>query len=139
MLIDAHLKWIECFPTSNSTSAMIIQCLRSIFARLGILSTIVTDNGTCFVSQVFEAFLKGNGIYHVTTAPYRPASNGATEHAVKIMKTGLKKQISGNIHSHLAKILFLYRNTPQNTTGALPAELLVGRRLIGLNSAGFSS
>ena len=129
VLIDAHSKWIETFPTSNSTSFTVIQCLRSVFARFGIPSTVVTDNGTCFVSAEFQAFLKSNGIYHVTSAPYHPASNGLAERAVQIIKQGLKKETKGDIHTRLAKVLFSYRITPQNTTGISPAELLVGRRL----------
>ena len=50
VLIDAHSKWIETFPTSNSTSFTVIQCLRSVFARFGIPNTVDADNGTCFVS-----------------------------------------------------------------------------------------
>lgn len=61
LLIDAQSKWIETFPTSNSTSFTVLQCLRSVFARFGIPSTVVTDNGTCFVSAEFQAFLKSNG------------------------------------------------------------------------------
>ncbi len=34
----------------------------------------------------------------------------------------------GDIYMRLAKALFTYRTTPQNTTGISPAELLVGRK-----------
>lgn len=94
-----------------------------MFACFSIPRTIITNNGTCFVSQEFKLF---NGIRN---SPYHPASNGAAEHAVQVVKTGLKKQNVGDIYSHLAKILFLYCNTPHSTTGVSPAELLVGRRL----------
>ncbi len=107
VIIDAHSKWIECLPTTNSTSSTVINW-RSVFARFGIPSTIVSDNGTCFVSQEFKEFLKANGIYQLTTAPYHPASNGLAERAVLIVKRGSRKQTSGDIHCRLAKILFVY-------------------------------
>ena len=81
-----------------------------------------------FVSQEFESFLKYNGIKHVTSAPYHPASNGLAERAIQIVKRGLKKVTAGSISTRLARVLFTYRITPQRTTEVSPAELLLGRR-----------
>ncbi len=129
VIIDAHSKWIESFPTKNATSTVVIDCLRSLFARFGIPNTVVSDNGTCFVSSEFEAYLKSNGIKHNTSAPYHPASNGLAERAVQIVKRGLKKVTSGDIGARLAKVLFTYRITQQSTTGLTPSELMFGRQL----------
>lgn len=76
----------------------------------------------------FESFLKANGVKHLTSAPYHPASNELAERAVQIVKQGMKKATQGSLYSHLAKILFAHRLTPQGTTGVSPAELLLGRR-----------
>ena len=129
VLIDAHSKWIEAFCTQNATSNDVIAKLRPLFATFGVPETIVSDNGTCFVSEEFEHFLIQNGIKHSTTAPYHPASNGLAEHAVHIIKHGLKKEVAGDMNTRLAKILLNYRITPQSTTGVSPSELLLGRRL----------
>jgi len=128
VLIDAHSKWIEAFCTPTSTSEAVIRELRTVFARFGLPETVVTDNGTCFVSAEFETFLRKNGIKHFTSAPYHPASNGMAERAVQILKMGLKKITKGSISERLAKILMSYRLTPQTTTGISPAELLLGKR-----------
>ena len=50
--------------------------MRSTFATFRIPETPVTDNGSNFTSSEFEEFLKANGICHIKTAPYHPASNG---------------------------------------------------------------
>lgn len=128
ILIDAHSKWIEAFCTPTSTSEAVIRELRPVFARFGLPETVVTDNGTCFVSAEFETFLLKNGIKHYTSAPYHPASNGLAERAVQIVKKGLKKVSQGTITERLAKVLMSYRLTPQTTTGVSPAELLLGKR-----------
>ena len=125
--IDAHSKWIEAVPTASTSSNTVIEHLRTFFAQFGIPESIVTDNGTCFVSEEFKSFLKSNGIRHTTSAPYHPASNGLVERAVQIMKKGLRKVKLGSMNTRLAKVLFSYRITPQGTTGLTPAELLLGR------------
>ena len=51
------------------------------------------------------------------------------EHAVQIVKQGLRKITQGSIRTRLAKILKAYRLTPHSTTGMSPAEMLLGRRL----------
>ena len=128
VLIDAHSKWIEAIHTPNATSTVVIEELREKFAQFGIPQTIVTDNGSCFTSVEFESFLSANGIHHLTTAPYHPASNGLAERAVQIIKKGLKKNKNGTFHTRLSRTLFSYRLTPQTTTSVSPAELLLKRR-----------
>lgn len=82
--------WIEAVCTPGATSGAVVE-LRTLFAQFGIPETIVSDNGTCFVSAEFEAFLAHNEIKHITSAPYHPSSNGLAERAVQIVKRGLRK------------------------------------------------
>ena len=128
VLIDAHSKWIEVFCVQSALSTHTIEKLRTVFSQFGIPESIVTDNGSCFVSDEFQSFLHANGIRLITSAPYHPSSNGLAERAVQILKKGLKKVHDGSINTRLAKILFSHRLTPQSTTGEIPAELLLGRR-----------
>ena len=126
--VDVHSKWLEAHVVETPTSAGTIQKLRQMFATHGIPETIVTDNGSVFTSKEFNHFTDMNGIKHLTTAPYHPASNGLAERAVQTLKTRLKKITAGNIEDKLARFLFQYRITPHTTTGQSPAELLMGRR-----------
>ncbi len=129
VVIDAHSKWIEVFPMTTATSLTTIQQLRRLFSQFGLPETIVSDNGTQFSSAEFQEFCRLNGIHHIRVSPYHPSSNGLAERAVKIFKQGLKKQTEGTVGDQIARILFQYRNTPHTTTGMIPAELLMGRRL----------
>ena len=97
VLIDAHSKWLEVIPLSSTTSGGIIENLRMIFARLGLPETLVSDNAPYFSSREFEEFLRRNGIKHVTSAPYHPASNGMAERAVQVFKTGVKRMTVGSM------------------------------------------
>ncbi|KAJ8388189.1 hypothetical protein AAFF_G00136550 [Aldrovandia affinis] len=42
---------------------------------------------------------------------------------------GIKKMGEGSVETKLSRFLFKYRSTPQTTTGATPAELLMNRRI----------
>ena len=129
ILVDAHSKWMEVCPVSAATSQVTIEKLRMIFATHGLPQILVSDNGTCFTSTDFEDFLRMNGIRHVTSSPYHPASNGLAERAVQSFKAAMKKAGKGSMETNLARFLFRYRITPHTTTGRSPAELLMGRRL----------
>ena len=128
IVIDAHSKWIEAFPMNTSTSSATIEKLKIAFATHGLPEIVVTDNGSNFTSEEFEDFLKQNGIRHIRTAPYNPASNGLAEKAVQTFKEGLKKMNGGSVETRVSRFLARYRITPQTSTGVSPAELLLGRK-----------
>lgn len=129
IIVDSHSKWIEVYPTKTATSRTTIEKLRQCFSTHGLPQMLVSDNGACFKSAEFEAFLKQNGIQHVTSAPFHPASNGLAERAVQTFKEGMKKVKGDTLETKLARFLFSYRITPQTTTGLSPAEMLMSRRL----------
>ena len=89
--VDSHSKSLEVVPVPSTLSSYTIVALHHMFAKHGLPQVIVSDNGTAFTSQEFKTFVKNNGIQHVTTAPYHPASNGMAERAVQTFKLGLKK------------------------------------------------
>ena len=129
ILVDAHSKWMDVHITSSATSAVTIEKMRSSFATLGLPEIMVTDNGPAFTSMEFAQFMQRNGIRHVKTAPYHPASNGLAERTVQTVKEGLRKMVDGSLETRLSRFLFHYRISPHSTTGVSPAELVMGNRL----------
>ena len=122
------MKQQQLLTTNMSTLSATIEKLRIAFAAHGLPEIVVTDNGSNFVSREFEDFLKQNGIRHIRTAPYHPASNGMAERAVQTFKEGMKKMNEGSVETHVSRFLARYRITPQTSTGVSPAELLLGRK-----------
>ncbi|XP_062380634.1 uncharacterized protein K02A2.6-like [Sardina pilchardus] len=129
IIVDAHSKWIDVYPTNSSTSQITIEKLRHCFAAQGLPQIVVSDNGSCFTSSDFDQFMTQNGIQHITSAPFHPSSNGLAERAVQTFKEGVKKLRGGSIETRVSRFLFSYRITPQATTGLSPAEMLMNRRL----------
>lgn len=136
VVIDAFSKWLECIYMNNgtTTNALIIK-LKGIFSTFGIPNVIVSDNDVKISSTEFHQFCNNNGIKHITSPVYHPASNGQAENSVKTCKKMLKCIIDctsipqRDIHEKLLSFLFEYRNTVHCSTGVTPAMLMFGRNL----------
>ena len=116
---------------SSTTTSKTIEVLRDLFATFGIPEQIVSNSGPQFASEEFQAFIKSNGIRHITSAPYHSATNGLAERIVQTFKQVLYAmfQSSKLVKEKLAKFLIAYRSTPHSTTGESPAQLLLGTPL----------
>ncbi|XP_055604914.1 uncharacterized protein K02A2.6-like [Uranotaenia lowii] len=114
LVVDSYSKWVEIVRTKSITSSTTIAILRSLFSRLGMPCTLVSDNGTQFTSGEFATFCIENGIDHVTTAPFHPQSNGQAERYVDTFKRAIKKirEGGGSITEALDVFLLTYRTTP---------------------------
>ena len=104
ILTNAHSKWIDVAVVGSATSTVTIEKLRTMFATYGLPEILVSDNGTAFTSLEFQVFLKQNGILHICTAPYHPATNRQVERAVQVFKEGMKRNSfrhTGDTHSQI--------------------------------------
>ncbi|XP_032997803.1 uncharacterized protein K02A2.6-like [Lacerta agilis] len=132
IVVDSHSKWLEVTPTSTMSSRATINSLRKLFATHGLPDTLVSDNGTAFTSAEFQEFVSKNGIRHIRSAPFHPATNGQAERMVRTTKDALRRIIQGDWTLRLSEFLLAQHVTPSATTGHSPAELLMGRRLTTL-------
>lgn len=122
LVVDYFSRYVEVAKLSATTSAAIINHLKSIFSRHGIPSTLRSDNGPQYSSDLFSQFAKEWTFEHITSSPRFPQSNGEAERAVRTVKRLLQKEPD----PYLA--LMAYRATPLSN-GHSPAELLMGRRI----------
>ena len=132
VVVDAHSKWPEIIgPMKTTNSEARTTVLRSIFARYGLPTQVVSDNGPPFQSSGYEEFLRQNGIQRVLVSPYHPASNGLAERFVQTFKYSLESSASdpGSLHQKIQRFLLAYRSTPHATTGSTPSKLFLQREL----------
>jgi len=131
VLVDAYSKFPEVVKMKSITTSSTIRALRDIFSRHGLPKSIISDNGPQFTSSEFKTFCDNNGIAHITTAVYKPSTNGQCERVVQIVKSALKQaRLTGDDPDvSLPTFLLRYRITPHSTTGETPAMLLYGRQL----------
>ena len=122
LVVDYLSAFVEIAKLNNTSSASIVNNLKSMFARHGIPVIVVTDNGPQYSSQTFTAFADAHGFTHRTSSPRYPQSNGVSERAVKTIKGLLKKS------EDQYETLLAYRATPLSN-GYSPADMLMGRKL----------
>ena len=109
VMVDHYSDFIELDYLKNTTANVVIKAMKKNFARHGIPSECISDNGPQFVCYDYKSFAKEYGFISVTSSPYYSQGNGKAESAVKVAKNILKK--SGQKDPYLA--LLAYRNTPQ--------------------------
>ena len=113
----------------HTTATATIQALRSIFAIHGLPMELVSDNGPPFTSEEFAIFMGQNGIRHLRSPPFHPATNGAAERAVQTFKNGMRKSTLSQLSHKLAEWLLHVRTTPHTITGQAPCEMLMHRTI----------
>ena len=121
--IDYYPKWPELTLLNSMTSTTVITALKSQFARYGVPSVLMSNNGPCYSSEQFKQFSQDWCFDHVTSSPGYPQSNGQSERSVKTLKEMLEKS------DDPYKALLSYRNTPLDGVNLSPAQMLMGRRL----------
>lgn len=130
VLIDSHSKWMEAEIVNTMSSGAVITVMRRIFASQGLPEVVVSDNGRAFSSEEFNSFLKKNGVKHIFSPPYHPATNGQIERAIQTFKNKIKKMENQNLpwSEMMSKVLYHMRTVPNSSTNKTPAEMLNGRK-----------
>ena len=120
VVVDAHSKWLEVIPMKYvKHHRETLEVLHNLFTAYGLPKQLVSDNGPQFTSSEFEVCMKANGIKHIRTAPYHPASNGETERFVQTSKRAMRaaEKDTGTLNNKLARFLLTYWTTPRATVG----------------------
>ena len=123
IVVDYFSRFIEVQKLSNTTASGVITALKAIFARHGIPSIMISDNGPQYNCKEMREFAGKYNFCHITSSPYHPQSNGLAERSVKTAKLLLKDSPDP------CKALLSYRATPLPSCGFSPAELLMGRKI----------
>ena len=111
------------YKSAHAEDEWLASTLKSIFARHGIPTELVTDDGRHFSSCEFKHFSSVYLFQHVTSSPRYPQSNGMMERAV-----GIVKRLLQNISDpHIA--LLSFRAIPLSWSSLSPAELLFGWKM----------
>ena len=70
--MDFATRYMEAISLPRIDAATTCDALLEVFARFGIPDEVLSDNGTNFVAQLSEEFLKLFKIHHIKTSPFHP-------------------------------------------------------------------
>ncbi|XP_057631307.1 uncharacterized protein LOC130877762 [Chionomys nivalis] len=134
VLVDTMSGWVEAFPTSNKRAQTVSDILlREIVPRFGLPTSLQSDNGPEFTSQISQNLSRALGIPWNFHIPYHPQSSGKVERTNRSLKDALVK-MSQELHLDWVRLLPLallrLRALPKGPLFISPFELMYGRPVL---------
>ena len=121
--VDSYSCWLDVQPLKNLKSTTLIDSFRDIFKYVGIPDSIVTDNGSNFVSDEMSKFFNSNYIKHFKTPAYHHQSNGLAERYIQHLKLFLRKNSFSLLLQSLSNFCLTHNTTPLSASIA-PADII---------------
>ena len=129
--VDRFTRLPEAFPLSHITAEDVAQAfLSGWISRFGVPSTIVTDRGHQFESELWHTLMSLLGSKRARTMAYHPQTNGMVERFHHQLKAALKAQ--PNPHSWmdaLPLVLLGIQTSLKEDISATAAETVYGTTL----------
>ncbi|KAL0153020.1 hypothetical protein M9458_051619 [Cirrhinus mrigala] len=133
-LMCAATRFPEAIPILSLRAKTIVKALVGFFSTFGLPRVVQTDQGTNFMSRVFNQILTQLHIKHIVSSPYHPESQGSLERFHQTLKTMLRTyctQSEKEWDEGLPLLLFAVRETVQESLGFSPAELVFAHTVRG--------
>lgn len=117
-------QYLGCAHTAEEA----LNALKEYISLYGKPDAVRSDNGSEF-KNVFDAFLKNNGISHIRSLPYNPGANGFIERYFRTLRKDLFRKLKKRFIKITQKILgdyaFLWNHCRQmkGKMGQTPAQL----------------
>ena len=126
LLVDYYSRFPVLRKLGNTTSKVLVQEMKAVFAELGVSNVIVSDGGPQYTSEEFKDFMKQWQIEHRVSSPRNPQSNSMAERCVQTMKASLIKTMEEGEDVDLA--LLTHKVTSLSHRLPSPTELLNSRK-----------
>ena len=119
----------EAIPLCNIKAKTIVKALIKFFSMVGLPRSIQSDQGTNFMSGIFQQVMYGLGIKQYKYSAYHPESQGALERFHQTLKNMIRSYCFDTEKDwdevvHL--LLFAVRESVQESLGFSPFELVFG-------------
>lgn len=96
VFVDYYTHWVELFPLRQATAESFVRIMtKDIFTRWGLPDFILSDQGSQFVSTLFEETCKQRNVSPKRMTAYHPQTN-MTERINHTLKTMISMYIGNN-------------------------------------------
>jgi hypothetical protein len=130
IFVDRLTRWPEAFPTVNQKAKTIALLLMTeIIPRYGVPRTLLSDQGSNFLSSLCKKVYKLMKIHKLQTSAYFPSANGLVErfnHTIVDMLSMYTKEKQNDWDLYIPWVLFAYRTAVNASTLFTPFYLLHG-------------
>ena len=130
----ASTRFPEAIPLRNIKTKNIVKALVKFFTFVGLPKSVQSDQGSNFMSGIFQQVMHELGITQYKSSPYHPESQGALERFHQTLKNMIRsycfdteKDWDEGIHL----LLFAVRESVQESLGFSPFELVFGHTVRG--------
>ena len=129
--VDRFTRWPEAIPLTNITAESVAQAFISGWiARFGVPSTIITDRGRQFESQLWNSLMSVLGTKRSRTTAYHPQTNGMVERFHRQLKAALKTQPQPDAWMDTLPLILLgIRSAIKEDISSTAAEMVYGATL----------
>jgi transposase InsO family protein len=127
-MVDRTTRWPEAFALSSVAAAdCAAALLQGWIQRFGVPSTITSDRGPQFTSQLWSALCKLLCINHIQTTAYHPQANGLVERLHRRLKDALRaRSAAADWYHHLPWVMLGIRTAWREDGVFSPAENVFG-------------
>ena len=133
-IMCASTRFPEAIPLRNIKTKNIVKALVKFFTFVGLPKSVQSDQGSNFMSGIFQQVMHELGITQYKSSPYHPESQGALERFHQTLKNMIRsycfdteKDWDEGIHL----LLFAVRESVQESLGFSPFELVFGHTVRG--------
>ena len=129
--VDRFTRWPEAIPLTCITAETVAQAfLSGWISRFGVPSTIVTDRGQQFESQLWSTLMTLLGSKRARTTAYHPQTNGMVERFHRQLKAALKAQTQPDSWMEALPLVLLgIRTALKEDISSTAAEMVYGTTL----------
>ncbi|BHF71607.1 hypothetical protein SprV_0401466700 [Sparganum proliferum] len=126
--VDRFTRWPEAIPLPDIAAPTVVKAFLSRWVAIfGAPSTITTDRGAQFESNLFQSLLSFLGCTRIRTTAYHSAANGMVERFHRQLKASLRAAADPeNWTDHLPLVLLGIRSALKPDLDCSAAELVFG-------------
>ena len=130
----ASTRFPEAIPLRNISAKTIVKALVKFFTLVGLPKSIQSDQGSNFMSGLFQQVMDELGIKQYRSSAYHPESQGALERFHQTLKNMIRSycfDTNRDWDEGVHLLLFEVRESVQESLGFSPFELVFGHSVRG--------